>query len=851
MTGIVGDGFEVLVREATRSREPDGSETWKRPWPFQRRLADEPLGTVLKVPPGAGKTAAVVLAWVWRRFCHPDQGVRARTPRRLVFALPMRVLTEQVHGEVVGWVERLASSREAVRRWPELAGLTRQDVYLAMGGATSSLARLRCHPDRSSIVVGTIDMLVSRALNHGYGLGRGMFPVDFALFTNDCYWVLDEVQLCGPAVTTLRQLDAFRESLGTVGAAATTYMSATIPAGALSTVDNRSVPDDRVIELSEEDFGSELGDRVGAVRRVGELVPAPAKDAPSVKEVAAGVARAHRRESLTLVVCNTVKMAREIYRELQKNALWADDGIPELLLRHSRFRPCERRKWDFASLAQCVQGSAGRVAVTTQLVEAGVDVSARTLVSEVAPWPSIVQRTGRCNRAGEFDDACMWWFATTPPGKPARGPYTDADLVVSAGMLRGLEGTAVSVVDLAALGEDVESHQAEPMTLRRRDLLSLFDTAPDVSGADVDVSAYIRDSDDLDLSVGWVSVPPEDEGFTVPADEALCPVSLGEFASLRSRMAGRGRDRIWVFDAVESQWRSPAASQRLRPGMVVLVDARLGGYTPDGGWDPASTTPVEVIAAEDDVTERLESAGDAVDRDAGGVSLGVWETLRDHSLNTADHARRLTSTLPELSDREREAVVRAAVLHDIGKACAVWQKALISTEPDENRRVDLVGSGPWAKSDNHRRLKYGDGVERNVRRGFRHDLATAAWLRGPGADVVSDVADPELAVYLAGAHHGHVRMTVHDTVSRGDDVLCGVCEGDVVPDLELGEVTVPGGVLSVTSFRLGGAEADGVSWTEMATRLRDRYGPFRLAMLEMLVRSADYAASAREPEAMR
>lgn len=39
-----------------------------------------------------------------------------------------------------------------------------------------------------------------------------------------------------------------------------------------------------------------------------------------------------------------------------------------------------------------------REVVATQAVEAGVDVSARVLITELAPWSSLVQRFGRCNR---------------------------------------------------------------------------------------------------------------------------------------------------------------------------------------------------------------------------------------------------------------------------------------------------------------------------------------------------------------------------------------------------------------------------------------------------------------------
>jgi hypothetical protein len=39
-----------------------------RPYPYQRRLAAEPVESrLIHVPTGAGKTAAAVVGWLWRR----------------------------------------------------------------------------------------------------------------------------------------------------------------------------------------------------------------------------------------------------------------------------------------------------------------------------------------------------------------------------------------------------------------------------------------------------------------------------------------------------------------------------------------------------------------------------------------------------------------------------------------------------------------------------------------------------------------------------------------------------------------------------------------------------------------
>ena len=47
------------------------------------------------------------------------------------------------------------------------------------------------------------------------------------------------------------------------------------------------------------------------------------------------------------------------------------------------------------------------------------------------------------------------------------------------------------------------------LVLRRRDLLDLFDTTPDLAGNDVDVSRFIRDADDHDVRVCWRSFTGE------------------------------------------------------------------------------------------------------------------------------------------------------------------------------------------------------------------------------------------------------------------------------------------------------------------------------------------------------
>jgi hypothetical protein len=64
------DDFGAMVLTAT------GNE----PYPYQERIAAQGLPELLAVPTGAGKTAAMVLGWLWRRRFHPDRSVRGATP---------------------------------------------------------------------------------------------------------------------------------------------------------------------------------------------------------------------------------------------------------------------------------------------------------------------------------------------------------------------------------------------------------------------------------------------------------------------------------------------------------------------------------------------------------------------------------------------------------------------------------------------------------------------------------------------------------------------------------------------------------------------------------------------------
>src|SRR6267142_1265931 len=65
---------------------------------------------LINIPTGLGKTAAVVLAWLWNRAGCAKADHRNEWPRRLVYCLPMRTLVEQTEAEVRKWLDAHGSA---------------------------------------------------------------------------------------------------------------------------------------------------------------------------------------------------------------------------------------------------------------------------------------------------------------------------------------------------------------------------------------------------------------------------------------------------------------------------------------------------------------------------------------------------------------------------------------------------------------------------------------------------------------------------------------------------------------------------------------------------------------------
>lgn len=874
-------------------RDKEGNP--QTPFEYQCRLAlEQRLPSLVNVPTGAGKTNAIIGAWLWRRLHDPNSA-----GRRLIYCLPMRTLVEQTRDVAEKAIENL--KRLFPERFKDLK------VYVLMGGDVDN--DWEHEPERECILIGTQDMLLSRALNRGYALSRFKWPVHFGLLNNDCLWVFDEVQLMGSGLATSTQLQAFRRAVGNFGNVQTIWMSATVEPGWLATADV-DLAQDAVGELSldlTQESSTPIRDVMLAKKYI-RRTKARADETPKLaKELVSKHCEAGRKNHLTLAVVNTVKRASLLLDEIRAELRKRKSKLEPVLI-HSRFRPLDRER----QLAQLLAspGEDGTIIVSTQVIEAGVDVTAQTLFTELAPWPSLVQRFGRCNRRGEHkaeteaDTAKILWIDV----KAAESaPYEEADLKNARKELEKLDGQEVGPLALRNYADNLSPQRKEELfryehiyVLRQHDLHGLFSTEADLAGGYTDVSMFVRNIErETDVYVYWRDFKGKPERREPPPHrDELCPVRFVVLMQFLEK--AKGMAWLWSHEG-KGEWQAKRAND-IRPGMTLLLATSQGGYDPDFGWTGKAA----------DRPTALPDRADSKPQDALDDELlsetDYWLTVPDHLRDTEAEARDVVRPMQfqdELWPLAGQAVIKGAWWHDVGKTLSGWQqsaarqiaemiekaKAFIAANPEADEAAFVTrflaklekespAANLWAKFPNLweelEKSSLSPEVRRRIKRqidvpflpGLRHEVASALAALDEWQNNIEGWS--ALAVYLVVCHHGKVRTVLRGTTKAGGDVF-GVKENSVLPAMgewltaerqldlrpkafgaigewdETGQrytVALPSWIQIVAE--LLGPELPGDPDPRIAiTNGREprRLGPFRLAFLEALIRAADVRAS--------
>lgn len=855
----------------------------KGPYQYQDSLASgRRLPDIIAVPTGCGKTAAAILAWAWRRRECPDPETRRNTPRRLIYCLPMRTLVEQVHEEVIKWFANLGW----VKGHPSPTAPYRPNwyadcvpVFRLMGGEESE--EWESHPEREAVLVGTQDMLLSRALNRGYAMKPQFWPIPFGLVNVDALWILDEVQLMGVGRTTSVQLHEFRRSPQHLRRESL-WMSATIglggpasdgseqritqPAPGWMRTPEHGRPPITVLGLGNADrkmMANVLSGRKQVkreqVKREELTVNMTSLPVQLLSHAAGG--------RLVLVMVNRVVRAQTLFKKVKKLVAIQDRGT-EVLLLHSRFRPQERSRAMDRLMGTVPKD--GRIVISTQVLEAGVDLDADALITEICPWPSLVQRLGRLNRRGEKEG--MVRILDVPLQEPEDGwpskrqrkklteaikraqgeaalPYEWSGLKTAWGRILRLKGdasiSAIEKVDQA----DPYPIPVEGDLLRRHHLDDLFDTDPDLSGGHLDVSRFVRGGQvDLDVAVIWrnlgrdsVSVAPEET--PVPHPDEICRVPI---ADLRKGIGGNKRG--WLLGLQRVRRRSGAWGEirlgDLRPGDTVMLDISAGGYEDALGWvGSAGSRPSSWVSKVGAYRCWVSSDGSVIrqiddrtkmwaDKEGDPRSYARrWMELARHLCKAEYEARQIaTALVPELADK----LATAGRWHDIGKALerGVGNDAFRPFQ-EMLRSAGVVESPHPRKGVEYAKSNRSGGSWRDGHR-FRHEVASVlAYLNERDVD--------DLVVWLVMAHHGKARLTPTPWNDRRMDDIAGVRPGDRIPASSMRALAREKARSLDPDLLLPSPSHP--SWQGRAVKLLKRHGPQFLAFLEALVRVADWRAS--------
>lgn len=359
--------YSPTIKEENIKRavcERIGKETFDW-YAFQKACRNYRGGAILQAPTGKGKTEASLL---WAII----NGVG----KKLLYLMPTMTTTNKMHerlrhplilGENIGIVHGtsnylLLSERDYQNSW--------EFIWHSL------FSRAFVH--KSTII--TVDQLLFTLFNWGRWDSRLSNAADSAL-------IFDEIHCYEPyTIALIVEATKFLQSLGAIPL----FMSATFPERLKIFLKNE-------LHLGEISHDASFDES----RRV-EIVWKNKEEIFGAKEDVIGKYRDGKK---VLVVCNTIRTAKEMYKSLR-------DKIPsfDLMLFHSQFILYHRMIKE-NQLGNLPFG--GFVAVTTQVVEVSLDIDFDLLYTEMCPIDALIQRFGRVNRRGKKEETKAYIYKPT------------------------------------------------------------------------------------------------------------------------------------------------------------------------------------------------------------------------------------------------------------------------------------------------------------------------------------------------------------------------------------------------------------------------------------------------------
>ncbi len=640
-----------------------------RPYDYQLEVARTLLdghNIVLSAPTGSGKTWAALLPFVYAWV--------NGTPLadRLLYCLPLRSLAHSLYESTCKALERVA------QRFPDMqiprvtvqTGARKDDPFL-----------------QGEIIFTTIDQVLSSYLLAPLSIPKKLSNINSGALVGSLV-VLDEIHLLDgqrALKTSLEMVDRLQHMSQFMCMTATLSQPAQQQLAKMLKAKHVALTPDEVKQLPSH--------RQKERRYYMHLTPLTGE----------AVVAAHKNRSI--IICNSVGRAQEIFQEITH---LLGDSETQIFLLHNRFFAADRERieaqLDVYFGPQATRGNA--ILVATQVVEAGLDISADQLHSELAPINSLVQRAGRCARYGgerSRGEVHCYLLPCNRQGQMRLGPYRELGSIVEATRqaLLASHGKILSFHDEQQILDAVlATMEREQLQVLERDLMQIQQQIAELQRrADGAGTSEVRN---LIRHIDNVSVLLTDD------TDAWSPYLDIEYLSLP-------RVSLWALE--------PYLQQAGELGARILVeeDPEADTYT----WVPAQKsldlfTAGWLIALHPDIAHYsptrglvLGEAGPLVEHPARAVSVYpkpnyVCETWLQHAEAVLGQGKKLLVAHAIGWQRVQESLQLpdsnlplelALLLHDVGKLSVDWQEHIRfwQSRVDPNNETFLLGE-PLAHS---------------------------------------------------------------------------------------------------------------------------------------------------------
>jgi len=818
------------------------------PFPWQtdlyvRLLAGE-VPAACVVPTGLGKTSVIAI-WFLARL------ENASLPRRLVYVVNRRTVVDQTTDEVTKLRGKLSE-----------IGMSVDDLAIStLRGQFADNREWSADPSRPAVICGTVDMIGSRLLFGGYGVGFKGRPLHAGFLGQDVLLVHDEAHLEEPFQRLVAGMEEVQRQFKGERVAPRLQLMAL-------TATPRGGQDSLGITDADREAARE---RLAAAKKL--ILVAAEKDADVFGRIVDCACALEGKDRAVLVFVRTVDGMKKVVDGLRKKKV-PEDRIAQLagtirgkerdeLVRlpvFKRFLP--RPEYDITGTVYLVCTSAGEV---------GVNISADDLVCDLSPFDSMAQRFGRVNRFGRGKGADGSTVTVVHSKELHKKDPLEESREKTLKLLERLQSASPNALEALPQDQREDAFTPPPKCLPLTDILidawSLTSVRTRMPGRPP-VEPYLHGIAEYQKPETWVAwreevgeivddamlddYPPRDllEAYELKPHELLRDTSERVFTEVK-RLAERFGDRpVWVVDesgdVVRYKLRTlTERDERSIRHCTVLLPHDVGGLDPHGMLDgDAQATGDLVQPIDNDVADDVVDGGGqqlrvrvrdrndpraqkmrlirrirwprSEDGDDVDAALPDWYWFELAPQENSRHARHPVTLDSHVGDVERKlgeilsglsldatsvsALKLAARWHDLGKRRERWQTSV-------GRPEDLRDTW-FAKS--------GRGWVSRRETSYRHEFGSL--LDVTGLDECAEfhaleVHAQDLVLHLIACHHmARPHFNADQTL---DD-----------------------------NHPAGATEAMSIEVVRRFSRLQRRFGHWGLAYIESILRAADWHASA-------